>query len=97
MASTMPALMTGPRPASPKFGICGSSCRLCPMPWPTKARTTPKPWLSQCSWTACDTSPRRLPARHCTIALSRLSRVTSSSSCTRGGTVPTGRVIAQSA
>ena len=31
------------------------------MPWPTKARTTPKPWLSTCCWTACETSPSRLP------------------------------------
>src|SRR5687768_4029672 len=33
-ASTMPAFSTGPRPGSPKFGICGSSCSARPMPCP---------------------------------------------------------------
>src|SRR5262245_4584173 len=97
IASTMLALSAGPRPASPKFGTCGSSWSARPIPWPTNERTTPKPWLSQCICTACEMSPIRLPTRHCTIALSRLSRVTSMSSCTRGATAPTGSVIAQSA
>src|SRR5438552_3130569 len=47
--------------------------------------------------TACEMSPIRLPTRHWTIALSRLSRVTSRSSWTLAGTGPTGREIAQSA
>src|SRR3989475_4287921 len=46
MATTMPFLSCGPWPGSPKFGICGSSCRFRPIPWPTNARTTPKPWAS---------------------------------------------------
>ena len=32
------------------------------MPWPTKERTTPKPWLLKCAWTAWDTSPSGCPA-----------------------------------
>ena len=46
MARAMPALSKGPRPASPKFGTWGSSCSCLPIPCPTKARTTAKPWLS---------------------------------------------------
>src|SRR3989442_7765578 len=80
MASTMPALSWGPWPGSPKFGICGSSCRFRPIPWPTNARTTPKPWASTCRCTAWEMSLRRCPGRHCVMARSRLSRVTSSSS-----------------
>src|ERR1043166_5258909 len=35
MATTIPVLSCGPWPGSPKFGICGSSCRFRPIPWPT--------------------------------------------------------------
>src|SRR5262249_867346 len=78
-ASTMPGRSCGPRPGSPKFGTCGSSCRARPMPWPTKARTTEKRCFSTCCWMACETSERRRPGRHSLIPSSRLSRVTSSS------------------
>src|SRR5262249_11886880 len=59
MATTMPGLSCGPWPGSPKFGICGSSCRFRPIPWPTNARTTPKPCASTCLCTAWEMSLRR--------------------------------------
>src|SRR5690349_2733507 len=64
MASTMPGRSWGPRPGSPKFGTCGSSCSARPMPCPTNARTTAKPWCSTWACTACETSERRRPGRH---------------------------------
>src|SRR6516165_3080566 len=97
MARTIPGLSTGPRPGSPKFGICGSSCSARPIPCPTNARTTANPFVSTCACTACDTSDSRRPGRHSWMARSRLSRVTSSSFWTFAGTVPIGRVNAQSA
>src|SRR3990170_865909 len=97
MASTIPGFSRGPRPASPKLGIWGSSWSSRPMPCPTKARTTEKPCRSTCSWTACEISPRRRPGRHWSTPRSRLSWVTSSSCWTRGGTSPTARGNAQSA
>src|SRR2546425_5899152 len=97
IASTIPARSCGPRPGSPKLGIWGSSCSARPMPCPTKARTTANPCASTCDWTACDTSDRRRPGPHSWIARSRLSRVTSRSFWTFGGTVPMGSVNAQSA
>src|SRR5262245_17477028 len=97
IARTMPGRSCGPRPGSPKFGICGSSCSARPIPWPTKARTTANPFASTCDWTACETSDSRRPGRHSWMARSRLSRVTSRSFCTFAGTAPTGRVNAQSA
>src|SRR3989338_6293687 len=42
-ARTMPVRSLTPVPASPKFGICGSSCSDVPTPCPTKSRTTEKP------------------------------------------------------
>ena len=96
IASTMPAFSRGPAPGVAEVRHLRLLVQLRPMPCPTRARTTAKPWLSQCAWTACEMSPSRLPGPAWAMALSRLSRVTSSSSCTRGGTAPTGRVIAQS-
>src|SRR5712692_2394615 len=97
IASTIPGPSCGPRPGSPKFGICGSSCSARPMPCPTKARTTDRPWASTWACTACETSESRRPGQHSLIARSRLSRVTSSSFRTPGSTGPTGWVNAQSA
>src|SRR5437899_425730 len=97
IASTIPGLSCGPRPGSPKFGTWGSSCSARPMPCPTNARTTDRPCVSTCDWTAWDTSESRRPGQHSLMASSRLSRVTSSSFWTFGGTVPTGTVNAQSA
>ena len=98
MASTMPALMTGPRPASPKFGICGSSWRLRPIPWPTKARTTPKPWLSQ--WrlhrVGDVAEPVARPALHDGL-VEALAGDVEQLLHPRAAPRPTGRVIAQSA
>src|SRR5947199_749068 len=39
IARTMPGRSCGPRPGSPKLGICGSSCSARPLPCPTKAGT----------------------------------------------------------
>src|SRR6266403_1569665 len=97
IASTMPGLSCGPRPGSPKFGTCGSSCRSRPIPCPTNCLTTAKPCASTCCWTACETSDSRRPGQHAATARARLSRVTSRSSRTRGATSPTARVRAQSA
>src|SRR5262245_1248422 len=97
IASTMPDRRTGPLPGSPKFGIWGSSWRARPMPWPTKARTTPYPAASTCRCTAAETSPSRWPGRTWAMARSSASRVTSSSRWTAGGTSPTGSVTAASA
>src|SRR2546428_179068 len=72
MATTMPFLSCGPWPGSPKFGICGSSCRFRPIPWPTNARTTPKPWASTCLCTAWEMSLRRCPGRHWVMARARI-------------------------
>ena len=58
----------GPVPGSPKLGICGSSCMLRPTPWPTSVRTIASPRASAAAWIACETSPRRLPTTHCSIA-----------------------------
>src|SRR5947208_321561 len=79
IASTIPGLGCGPRPGSPKFGTWGSSCSARPMPCPTNARTTDRPCVSTCDWTAWDTSESRRPGQHSLMASSRLSRVTSSS------------------
>src|SRR3989338_10717326 len=46
IARTMPPFSLGPVPGTPKFGICGSSCILVPMPCPTNSRTTEKPFDS---------------------------------------------------
>src|SRR6184192_1214732 len=97
IASTIPGLSCGPRPGSPKFGTWGSSWSARPMPCPTNARTTDRPCASTCDWTAWDTSESRRPGQHSLMASSRLSRVTSSSFWTFGGTTPTGTVNAQSA
>src|SRR5207244_1681658 len=48
IASTIPGRSCEPRPGSPKFGTCGSSCRARPIPCPTKARTTDRPCASTC-------------------------------------------------
>src|SRR5256712_3303965 len=64
IASTIPGRSCGPRPGSPKFGTLGSSWSAPPMPFPTKARTTAKPWRSTWACTACETSERRRPGRH---------------------------------
>src|SRR6266480_1071982 len=97
IASTIPGRSCGPRPGSPKFGTCGSSCRARPIPCPTKARTTDRPCASTCACTAWETSESRRPGQHSLIARSRLSRVTSSSFWTAAGTGPTASVNAQSA
>src|SRR5712691_2998169 len=97
IASTMPGRSCGPRPGSPKFGTWGSSWSARPMPCPTNARTTDRPCASTCDWTAWDTSESRRPGQHSLMASSRLSRVTSSSFWTFGGTTPTASVSAQSA
>src|SRR2546426_875286 len=97
IASTMPGRSCGPRPGSPKFGTWGSSWSARPIPCPTNARTTDRPCASTCDWTAWDTSESRRPGQHSLMASSRLSRVTSSSFWTFGGTTPTARVSAQSA
>ena len=38
------------------------------MPWPTSERTIERPSASTYFWTALETSPRRLPTRHCSTA-----------------------------
>src|SRR5688500_2007784 len=43
MAITSPGSSSSPRPSTPKFGTCGSSCRCCPMPCPTRSRTIENP------------------------------------------------------
>ena len=68
------------------------------MPWPTNARTTPKPWLSQCGCTACETSPSRLPGAALHDGLVQalagdVEQLLHAAAAPR----PTGRVIAQSA
>lgn len=46
MAMHIPGTRRGPRPALPKLGTSGSSCSSLPTPWPTKVRTTEKPFSS---------------------------------------------------
>jgi hypothetical protein len=80
IASVIPGWSRGPRPGSPKFGICGSS-------WigaadavaPRGNATTEKPAPSTTSWTACEMSPTRLPARACAMPASSACLPTSSS------------------
>ena len=67
------------------------------MPWPTSERTTLSPASSTVAWTACDTSPSRLPGLHCSTASNSDCFVTSSSLDAIGVTGPTGNVRAASA
>ena len=45
------------------------------MPWPTSERITAKPSASIRRWTACETSPSRLPGRHWSTASDSAARV----------------------
>src|SRR5205823_2909515 len=47
-----------------------------PIPWPTRVLTIDSPAASTCSWTAWETSPRRLPGRHCPTPANSASSVT---------------------
>ena len=93
----MPSASSGPVPGSPKFGICGSSCICRPIPWPTRARITENPSASTRRWTAAETSPNRLPGRHCSTASKRASRVVARSRPATAVTFPIGTVMAASA
>jgi hypothetical protein len=68
-----------------------------PMPWPTSDRTIEKPLASTCDCTACETSPSRLPDRHCSTARNSASSVTASSRAATGEISPTANVRAASA
>src|SRR5690606_26537178 len=90
MASVIPSFSFGPRPGRPKLGICGASCMLRPMPWPTKLFTTEKPAASTCDCTAWPMSDSRLPATACSMAFISDSSVTRKSFCASSDTWPTG-------
>src|SRR5580704_16938304 len=97
IARTMPSRSRAPCPRAPKFGTCGSSWSLVPMPCPTNSRTTLKPLASKNSCTAAPTSPTALPTRACSMPLYNEASVTSSSLRTSGLTESsTGTVIAAS-
>ena len=83
-----PDFMLGPPPLSPKFGICGSSCIFLPMPWPTKSRTTEKPFDSTCLCTAAEMSKSLFPALASAIPLRSASSVTFISRIASGLTAP---------
>src|SRR5258708_23524245 len=97
MASTMPSRRRAPCPRVPKFGTCGSSCSLVPIPCPTNSRTTLKPLASTYSCTAAPTSPTVLPSFTSSMPFLREASVTSSSFFSSGASdLPTGTVIAES-
>src|SRR6478735_1660942 len=70
IANVMPSARSGPRPGSPKLGICGSSCMARPTPWPTRLRTTENPASSVTVCTAYEMSESRRPGRHCSTPAS---------------------------
>src|ERR1700736_1655947 len=93
IASTMPSFNRGFSPRrSMKFGTCGSSCNLVPMPCPTISRTTVKPLSSTCFCTVPQTSNSRFPGRILSMASSRDSSVTLSSRFAESLTSPIGSV-----
>src|SRR5437588_911802 len=96
IASVIPRRSTTPLPGLPKFGICGSSWSLRPIPWPANSRTTENPCCSTYRWIAAPTSPRRPSGRIARMPISRASAVTRSSRATAGDTFPTGTVTARS-
>ena len=67
------------------------------MPWPTSDLTIDMPGASTCFCTAWETSPSRLPTRHCSTAANSAPSVTSKSFSATGETSPTGKVRAASA
>ena len=97
MAITMPERSFMPRPRSPKFGTCGSSCIWTPMPWPTKSRTTENPSASTTPCTAAPTSPRVAPGLTAAIPACNEASVTFNSRTVPGSIFsPTGTVMAAS-
>ena len=79
-----------------KFGTCGSSCIVWPMPWPTNFSTTYRPWLLTNRSIRLATSSQVLQRPIARMARLRVSDVTSSSFCTSGRTGPIARVTAAS-
>ena len=97
IASTVPSSSSGPRPGSPKFGTCGSSCISRPIPWPTRVRITDSPFDSTERWIALETSPRWLPGDHLLDPVEERVAVTSSRFLASVEIGPIGTVTAASA
>src|SRR5262245_903553 len=96
MASTIPGASRTPCPGCPKFGICGSSWRLEPIPCPTNSRTTENPAASTCVCTAKPMSDTRFPGRACATARWSACRVTSRRRWASPSMRPTANVSAAS-
>ena len=92
MVKVIPGSMIVRAPASKWWGTDGGPWNCSPIPWPTKALTTPYPWPAASVSMARPMSEMGRPGRTASMATSRHSRVTPTRRREASSTLPTPKV-----